>query len=284
MGNLGVDVSAYQGTIDWKKVKMAGFDFAILKIIRKDLTVDKQFERNYLAAEVAGVTVKGVYNYSYATGIDKAKRDARAVIKTLNGRKTTVWLDVEDKCQKGLGIVLINIINAYKEEIEKEGLEFGVYTGWSFYNSYIKKYKDKLSCPFWIARYGRNNGVLNAVYQPNVENMVGWQYTSKGKVNGINGNVDLDVFYGQVIEKTLFSNPYPMPTRTLYAKKVLGIWACRGDDVKYVQYSLMKQGIISDKEIDGIYGLATAEAVKRFQRMKGITQDGIVGVQTRRYL
>lgn len=284
MGNLGVDVSAYQGMIDWKKVKMAGFDFAILKIIRKDLTLDKQFERNYLAAEAAGVIVKGVYNYSYATGIDKAKRDAKAVIKALNGRKTMVWLDVEDKCQMGLGIILINIIKTYQEEIEKEGLSFGVYTGLAFYNSYIKKYKDKLSCPFWIARYGKNNGALNAVYQPCVDNMVAWQYTSKGKVNGIKGDVDLNVYYGQNVEKQIFSNPYPAPKRTLYAKKVLGRWVCRGEDVKYVQYSLMKQGIISDKEIDGIYGSCTAESVKRLQRLKGISQDGITGEETRQYL
>ena len=154
METLGIDVSGYNGVIDWKKVKSAGYDFAILKIIRKDLAIDKGFERNYLAAEVAGVQVQGVYNYSYATGLDKAKKDAKAVIKALNGRKTMVWLDVEDNCQKGLGIILINIINTYQEEIEKAGLEFGLYTGESFYNSYLKKYKDKLHCPLWIARYG----------------------------------------------------------------------------------------------------------------------------------
>lgn len=284
MSILGVDVSSYNGIIDWKKVKAAGFDFSILKIIRKDLTIDKGFERNYLSAEVAGVEVKGVYNYSYATGIDKARRDARAVIKALNGRKTTVWLDVEDKCQMGLGIGLINIINTYQAEIESEGLSFGVYTGLSFYNSYIKKYKDKLSCPFWIARYGSNDGSRKASNQPQVDNMIGWQYTSKGKVNGINGYVDLNVFYEQSIEKVVFSNPYPIPNRTLYAKKLLGRWVCRGDDVKFVQYSLMKQGLIADKDIDGVYGNSTAEAVKRFQKQKGITQDGVVGVQTRRYL
>lgn len=284
MSKLGIDVSSYNGVIDWKKVKAAGYEFAIIKIIRKDLTLDKAFERNYLAAEVAGVNVAGVYNYSYATGLDKAKKDAQAVIKALNGRKTTVWLDVEDNCQKGLGLVLINIINTYQKEIENAGLSFGVYTGLSFYNSYIKKYKDKLNCPLWIARYGNNNGRKDAKYQPQVENMVGWQFTSNGQVNGIKGNVDLNEFYGLKIEKTVYSNPYPIPTRVLYAKKILGVWKCRGDDVRFVQYSLMKQGYISDSDIDGIYGYNTEAAVKRLQKAKKITEDGIVGVQTRRYL
>lgn len=284
MATLGIDVSGYNGVIDWKKVKSAGYDFAILKIIRKDLAIDKGFERNYLAAEVAGVQVQGVYNYSYATGLDKAKKDAKAVIKALNGRKTMVWLDIEDNCQKGLGIILINIINTYQEEIEKAGLEFGLYTGESFYNSYLKKYKDKLHCPLWIARYGKNNGKRDVKYQPQVEGMVGWQYTSKGCVPGIKGDVDLDIFYGFKIEKVLFSNPYPIPKRILYAKKTFGVWKCRGDDVKYVQYSLMKQGYLNDSDIDGVYGYRTEDAIKRLQRAKKIGIDGITGEETRRYL
>ena len=284
MSKLGIDVSSYNGVIDWKKVKAAGYDFTIIKVIRKDLTPDKGFERNYLASEVAGVSVQGVYNYSYATGIDKAKRDAQAVIKILNGRKPMVWLDVEDKCQMGLGIILINIITTYQAEIEKAGLTFGLYTGLSFYNSYIKKYKDKLNCPVWIARYGKNDGRFDAKYQPQVENLMGWQYTSRGSVPGVKGNVDLNVFYNLAIEKTVFSNPYHVPKRVLYAKKILGIWKCRGEDVKYVQYALMKLGYLNDSDIDGVYGYRTEEAVKRLQKAKKLTCDGIVGVQTLRYL
>ena len=284
MSVFGVDVSSYNGCVDWRKVKKAGFDFAILKIIRKDLSKDNAFETNWANAESAGVDIVGVYNYSYATGIEKANKDAKAVIKALDGRKAMVWLDVEDKCQTGLGRGLINIIKTYQNEIENAGLQFGVYTGFSFYTSYLKPYKDKLNCPMWIARYGNNNGAKNDKYQPQVDNMIGWQYTSKGKVNGINGYVDLNVFYSMPEEKAVISNPYPVPTRVLYAKKILGRWYYRGEDVKFVQYSLYEKGFISEKEIDGVYGSSTADAVKRFQKSVGITADGIVGVQTRRYL
>lgn len=281
---LGVDVSSYNGIIDWHKVKKAGYEFAILKIIRKDLQPDKGFERNWIGCEGAKVEVQGVYNYSYATNVEKAVKDARAVINILNGRKTMVWLDIEDKCQTNLGFGLVSIINAYQKEIKEAGLEFGVYTGNSFYNSYLKKYAGRFDCPMWMARYGINDGTKNTKYQPQVENMIGWQYTSKGKVNGINGNVDLNVFYTPLVEKTVISNPYPIPTRVLSAKKIAGVYSCRGNDVKWVQFSLFKKGYIAEKDIDGVYGKHTAEAVKRFQSAIGITVDGIVGVQTRRYM
>ena len=148
-----VDVSGYQGIIDWGKVKASGADGAILKIIRKDLNPDKQFENNWRGCSAAGVPIIGVYNYSYATTVEKAISDAKKVVSILTGRRTKVWLDIEDKSQKGLGVTLINIINVYKEVIESAGLEFGVYTGISFYNSYIKRYSSYINCNFWMARY-----------------------------------------------------------------------------------------------------------------------------------
>lgn len=284
MSTLGVDVSSYNGTIHWNKVKKAGYDFAILKVIRKDLTVDKRFEYNWEEVQKAGLTIKGVYNYSYATNVEKAVKDAQAVLKILNGRKTTVWLDVEDKCQSNLGFGLISIINAYQKEIEKAGLSFGVYTGEVFYKAHMKKWDNRFSCPLWIARYGKNNGTKDAKYQPQIDTMVGWQFTSEGKVNGINGKVDLNVFYDLPNSKTIIKNPYPIPTRVLRAKKVLGVWLCRGEDVMYVQYALAQAGYLSEKDIDGIYGNGTANAVKRFQKAHNIEADGIVGTQTRRFL
>lgn len=196
---IGIDVSSYQNLIDWKKVKADGIDFAILKVIRKDLSPDKQFESNWKGCEEAGMPVHGVYNYSYATTVSKAVGDAIKVLEILNGRKVRVYLDVEDQCQKGLGSLLIEIINAYSDVIKSAGLEFGVYTGLSFYNSYIKPFGG-LNCPLWIARYGKNDGNLDESYKPDVSGMIGWQYTSRGKVDGINGNVDVNIWYEELEE------------------------------------------------------------------------------------
>ena len=96
MSEKVIDVSSYQGAVDWKKVKAAGIQGAILKIIRKDLNPDKQFENNWSGCEKAGMPVVGVYNYSYATTVEKARSDAQKVIDTLAGRTAKVWLDVED--------------------------------------------------------------------------------------------------------------------------------------------------------------------------------------------
>ena len=198
--NFGIDVSSYQGLIDWKEVKLEGIEFAILKVIRKDLNHDKQFENNWKGCTEAGMHIHGVYNYSYATTVSKAVGDAIKVLEILNGRKVRVYLDVEDQCQKGLGSLLIDIINAYSDVIKSAGLEFGVYTGLSFYNSYIKPFGG-LKCPLWIARYGKNDGNLDESYKPDVSGMVGWQFTSKAYVGGINGYVDMNVWYDELEEK-----------------------------------------------------------------------------------
>lgn len=193
----GIDVSSYQGVIDWKKVKVDGIDFAILKVIRKDLNPDKHFEANWKGCESVGMPIHGVYNYSYATTVSKAKTDAKKVLAILGNRKPRVYLDVEDACQKNLGRLLIDIINTYAEVITGAGLEFGVYTGLSFYNTFIRPYGG-VSYPLWIARYGNNDGSLKEAYKPSVAGMVGWQYTSKAKVAGISGNVDMNVWYEEL--------------------------------------------------------------------------------------
>ena len=195
--NFGIDVSSYQGKIDWKKVKSDGIEFAILKVIRKDLNPDNQFENNWKGCSEAGMLIHGVYNYSYATTVAKAKSDAKKVLEILNGRKARVYLDVEDACQKGLGKLLIDIINAYAEVILSAGLEFGVYTGLSFYNTYINPYGG-VKCPLWIAKYYQNTGSFIESNKPNVPEMIGWQFTSKGDVDGISGNVDMNVWYEEM--------------------------------------------------------------------------------------
>lgn len=200
MSKYGIDVSSYQGTVDWKKVKACGIEFAILKVIRKDLNPDKQFENNWAGCEAAGMPIHGAYNYSYANTVEKAVSDAKRVLEILNGRKVRVYLDVEDNCLKGLGRKLFDIIDAYAGVIIGAGLEFGVYTGSSFYNSYIKPY-GTLQCPMWIASYGKNNGQMNTKPQISGINMVGWQFTSMALIDGINGYIDEDVWYEELENK-----------------------------------------------------------------------------------
>lgn len=290
MSQKVIDVSSYQGVINWDKVKASGVQGTILKVIRKDLNPDKQFENNWKGCEKAGVPIVGVYNYSYATTLDKARADAKKVLSILAGRKVKVWLDVEDACQKGLGITLINIIRVYQSVIEDAGLEFGVYTGLSFYNSYIKPWAGYLTCKFWIARYpssfpmsvSKNPATTK---QPVISHTLeGWQYSSEGQVPGISGNVDMNLWYGDIVKvpETVKENPYKPPERLLILKPI----RMRGNDVKWLQYHLIRLGFLSAKNskgnsnIDGIYGPDTNKAVQAAQSHYGIVVDGIVGAVT----
>lgn len=200
----GVDVSAAQKNMDYKAMKTAGVDFAIIKIIRKDLNPDVMFEKHYTGFTSAGIVPLAVYNYSYATTVDKARADALIVLKTLAGRRVAVCLDVEDECQKTLGRALIDIINAYQEVIEAAGLPFLLYTGMYFYNTFIKPWEKDLKCKnIWMARYYAGNTVMSFQHEPDqtkkpMSNLVGWQYTSKGRIPGYNGDLDLDIIYRDI--------------------------------------------------------------------------------------
>lgn len=290
MSLTGIDVSSYQGTINWWAVKQNGIDFAILKVIRKDLNPDKKFEENWRKCDAYDLEVQGVYNYSYATTVEKARSDAKRVLAILGNRKPMVWMDVEDTVMKNLGKNLIPIINAYGKVITDAGLQFGVYTGESFYKTYIKPYGG-VNYPMWIARYGKNNGKCNVKYQPQVPNMVGWQYTSKGRVGGIDGNVDMNVWYKELDSiyegSTSHSNPYTEPERLLYYKRLA---IMKGNDVKWAQYELVRKGFMPSvnakgkTNIDGCFGKTTSDAVKAFQKSVGIKVDGKIGAVTRSYL
>lgn len=205
-----VDVSSYQGSINWSAVKAAGIEHAILKIIRKDLSPDTGFELNWQNCHLADITVSGVYNYSYAATVQKAQTDAARVLSVLDGRKAAVWLDIEDKCQQGLGALLKDIINAYGDIILSSGCPFGVYTGMSFYNTYLRPYASQIICDnWWIARYYKGYSRMTPSLKPNEQynpkHSIGrntihaWQYTSSGQVPGIYSSVDLNLIYGDII-------------------------------------------------------------------------------------
>lgn len=295
MTKIVIDVSAYQGTIDWKKVKESGVDAVIIKVIRKDLAPDKKFEENWKGATEAGLKIIGVYIYSYATTVAKAKTDALRVLAILGGRKVKIWLDEEDKTLQGRGKGQIDVINAFGDVIRAKGYEFGIYTGLSFYNANIRPWAGYLKYNFWIARYPSTKTMLisqepNATKQPLVAHVLeGWQYSSAGSVPGINGKVDLSVWFGEIPDYKPAGNVYPIPERVLYIPKKL-LPKMRGDDVKWVQYHLVRLGFMDEYytnkkgkkvcNIDGIYGKNTEAAVIAAQKHYGIKQDGIVGAET----
>lgn len=281
----GIDVAKWQGTINWSKVRSAGVEFAILKIIDKTGKMESSFAYNFAEAAAQGLPI-GAYNYSYATTIAKAQDDARKVLEVLDGRELLykVWLDVEDDSQKGLGRQLVELINAYKAVIEENGYAFGVYTGLSFYNSYVRPYAALLDCPFWIARYPTNK-VMYIGSEPSTDKkpdilhtLWGWQYSSKGRIPGIAGDVDLNMMYtGPKAEgeQADAKNPYAKPAYTLYRYRP----RMNKEYVCWLQYELNEMGY--GLAIDGIFGKATDAALREAQKQLGITVDGMCGPVTR---
>lgn len=190
----GIDVSAWQGQIDWKTVAAYGMDFAILRITEAGNVIDKHFERNYTECQKYNIPT-GVYKYSYAMTIAEIQSEARKIVSVLNGRKLQypVWLDLEHNNQRSLGAENIHkMAEAFEKIITAAGYKFGIYCNVDWYMnvicSHLKKYD------FWIARYPANDdGWLQERLRPGFG--VGWQYSSKAKIPGINGTVDRNVFY-----------------------------------------------------------------------------------------
>ena len=190
----GIDVSAWQGQIDWKSVAAYGMDFAILRITEAGNVIDEHFERNYTECQKYNIPT-GVYKYSYAMTIAEIQSEARKVVSVLNGRELQypVWLDLEYNNQRSLGAENIHkMAEAFEKIITAAGYKFGIYCNVDWYMnvicSHLKKYD------FWIARYPTNDdGWLQERLRPDFG--VGWQYSSKAKIPGINGTVDRSVFY-----------------------------------------------------------------------------------------
>ena len=193
---LGLDVSACQSSIDFSKVKQAGYSFVILRSTTKNGQPDVKFEQYYNNAKKAGMEINGVYKYSYAQNPPQAYNEAVGVCNLLEGKgkMMTIWLDLEDKSQVSLGKQQIaQIATAFLDYCQAKGYGVGIYCNLSWWNNYIddslkKKYQ------FWIARYGKNTGKIDPQYKPNVGEVI-WQFTSKGKVDGVSGYVDLNVRY-----------------------------------------------------------------------------------------
>ena len=197
----GIDVSAWQGKIDWKTVADYGMDFVIIRITEAGNVVDSQFENNLAGCNKYNIPV-GVYKYSYAMTIAEIQREARKVVSTLNGRRIQfpVFLDLEYNDQRSLGSESIHkMADAFREIVEAAGYKFAIYCNVDWYEnvicSHLKKYD------FWIARYPSNDdGWLQERLRPDFG--VGWQYSSKAKIPGISGTVDRNVFYKDYSEET----------------------------------------------------------------------------------
>lgn len=200
-GQLGIDVSVYQGKIKWKDVKADGVKFAILRTTTKGGEMDKKFEYNYKKALKYKISVGG-YHFSYSLSKKEAIKDAENLIQKLNGKKLTIYIDLEWKEQQKLGKKAVTTIEkAFINTMKKAGYKVSVYSNVDWYkNAYYPEQLKALGCKFWIAKYGKNTGKYYPEIKPNIGEYI-WQYTDKGKVKGIVGIVDMNMKFTSKLEE-----------------------------------------------------------------------------------
>ena len=201
MSNIlkGIDVSKYQGTIQWDKVK-PNIDFAILRcgfgsdITRQD---DVCFERNVAECERLNIPF-AVYLYSYATTEQKIDSEIAHTLRLIGSHKPfCVYFDMEDNSTTKLGKAkLTAFAKRFCEGIKAKGFKVGVYANENWCKNYLDVAElHKLGYSIWCAKYSSAKPKIAAPYDI-------WQYSSKGRVDGINGNVDMNYMYNDVRNAT----------------------------------------------------------------------------------
>lgn len=202
-----IDVSRYQGTIDWAQVAAAGYKGAMLKTVstnkklskRADgLYIDPTFETNYRNARAAGLDV-GVYYYTYATSEAMADAELALVRQAVYGKVLTLPLavDVEENELKPMSTLDLTNLAAYAlEQVEKMGFYAQLYT-YTGYKYELDMARLSSRWDVWLADYTGKTPKVDFKYSAH-------QHTSKGSVPGISGNVDLSVTeinYPRIIRK-----------------------------------------------------------------------------------
>nr|WP_026929016.1 lysozyme [Glycomyces tenuis] len=201
---IGIDVSHYQGSINWTSVKNAGIDFAYIKATEGTTYLDPRFDTNYPAAYHAGV-IRGAYHFARPSSSSGA---AQANFFASNGGAWSAdnltlpgALDLEAppsgaRCY-GLSTTqmrnwITDFYNTYKS---RTGRDMVIYTTASWWNSCTGSWTGMASkSPLWVAHWGVSSPSLPAGW--NNTTWTFWQYTSTGSVSGIAGNVDRNNFNG----------------------------------------------------------------------------------------
>lgn len=298
----GIDVSEFQGKIDWNKVKSDGIKFAIIRCgYGMDHTSqdDVEFERNIKECERLNIPF-GIYLMSYANTVEKARSEAQHILRLSKGHNPSLglWYDVEDNATSGsVGKeALTNIINTFCGTIKNAGYKVGVYASLNWLENKLEK-QIKENYPIWVAQYN-NKCQYDGKY-------VLWQYTSSGEVNGISVNVDMNYLYDVNKEdpdvedeetkkikelQTALNKDFNCglavdgiigPATTKVVMDHYLRYFAKGNFVKWTQTQLKRKGYdIGSYGIDNCYGRDTEKAIKKLQKDNNAIIDGCVGIET----
>lgn len=222
----GIDVSAYQGIIDWDAVVAAGVRFAILRCHERR-GIDEQFERNYSECKARGIPI-GAYKYSYAKTEEQAEREADMVLTVLKGKtlELPVFYDLEWEEQLPLGSAKIGKIGfAFIRKINTQFIT-GVYSGQFWRDKVLTESLRKKDA--WVASYAIDDtGVAVSRLKPSGCKI--WQYSRNGRVPGIDGPVDMDYCYKDY--GGIFSKDQPKTIAKATPASIPAVKTVTADDV-----------------------------------------------------
>ena len=190
---IGIDVSSWQGEINWGKVKASGVEFAMIRIgygynSNNELVFDSKFKNNLKNAKAAGIKV-GLYFYTYAKNKSEAVNQARWIVNALESEPLDLPIAFDWETWTRFNSYRIsftdlnNIAEAFIKEVEKNGYNGMIYGSCS----YLERIWDLKEYKTWLAHYTTQTDYTKDYYI--------WQLSNTGKVDGINGYVDLDILY-----------------------------------------------------------------------------------------
>lgn len=195
-GNMGIDVSKWNGSIDWNAVKNSGVSYVIIRCGYRGSTTgalieDPKFRSNIQGATAAGLKV-GVYFFTQAVNEVEAVEEASMVASLISGYKISypVFLDVEPSGGRADNIgkdTRTAVCKAFCQTIQNSGYTAGIYANRTWFTSYINT-GSLTGYKIWLAQYAAAPTYSATRYDL-------WQYSSKGSVAGISGSVDMNISY-----------------------------------------------------------------------------------------
>ena len=190
---IGIDVSKWQGDIDFSKLKNAGVEFVIIRVgssngINGENFVDSKFVQNIKNANSVGIPV-GIYFYSYANSVDRAVSDAKWIIDQIKDYKVELpiafdWENWGSFNKYELSFFgLTNMAKKFMDTVKNVGYDAMLYSS----KTYLENIWMSVDYPVWLAHYTKNTNYTGDYSY--------WQLCSNGRVDGINGDVDIDIRY-----------------------------------------------------------------------------------------
>lgn len=280
MAVKGIDVSQYQGSIDFEKVKAAGIGYVMIRAGygRYASQKDPCFEANYKGAKAAGLPV-GVYWYSYAKTEAEARQEAAVCLEIIKGKQFEypIYFDLEESSQFRLGkSACSGMVSAFCSELEKAGYFAGLYISRSPLQTYITS-EVANRYALWIAEYASRCNYSGSYGM--------WQYSSSGTVPGISGKVDMDYCYEDypTLIKTAGLNGYKKTTKS-GAKALDTSGFKKGDTgpgvlaLKQLLILAKAKGLTpSGVDNNDIFGAGTYSTVNSLLGFWGYLPNGIAG-------